>query len=125
MLDTAEIADDRRQRRRDDRLIERRQQRDEKQRRENQTHTLLPLDHNRLAHTCDRGRRAHTRHRDRPLIRPILRATKARGGETDAVPRASESRRFEPSPPIAKKRLLTAGRVLSAGRRRRECLGLP
>ena len=43
MLDTAEIADDRRERRRDDRLIERRQQRDEKQRRENQTHTLLPL----------------------------------------------------------------------------------
>ena len=65
MLDAAKIANDRRQRRRDDRLIERREQRDEKQRRENQTHTLLPLEHNRPATTSDRDRRAHTR----PIIR--------------------------------------------------------
>ena len=57
MLDTAEITDDRRQRRRDDRLIERCQQRDEKQRRENQTHTRLPLD--RLAHQLRGSGRGH------------------------------------------------------------------
>jgi hypothetical protein len=63
MLDAAEIADDRRQRRRDDRLIERGEQQHQEQRREDQTHTRLGLDRDRLGHTRIGGRQKTLRAR--------------------------------------------------------------
>jgi hypothetical protein len=67
VLDTAEIADDRRQRRRHDGLIQRDQQRDQHQGREDQRRARLALAGGRRARVRDRDRLTHAWHRLQPF----------------------------------------------------------